>query len=266
MDLSLINRLLHDNETHILAVINQKGGVGKSTTAINLASALAEEGAAVLVIDLDPQGNTTSGFGIDKNDLEADIYKSLMGRKAFKAAILPTDIPDVYIVPATLQLAGAEIELVRKKQRETVLKRKLKPVAKYFDYVLIDCPPSLGLLTLNALVAATGELIPLQCEYYALEGVAKLLETTKLVQATNNPDLQIEGVLLTMYDARTSLSRSVANETREFFGNKVFKTLIPRQVKLAEAPSYGEPVTVYAPHSKGARAYRKLAREVLNRG
>lgn len=266
MDFSSINRLLPNNDTRILAIINQKGGVGKSTTTVNLAAALAEEGATVLVIDLDPQGNTTSGFGIDKNNLEADIYKSLVGRKQLKSAIFSTEVPDVFIVPATLQLAGAEVELVSKKQRESVLKKKLKPITRYFDYILIDCPPSLGLLTLNALGAATGELIPLQCEYYALEGVAKLLETTKIVQATTNSGLTIEGVLLTMYDVRTSLSRSVANDAREFFGSKVFKTVIPRQIKLAEAPSHGEPITVYAPHSKGARAYRKLAKEVLRHG
>lgn len=266
MDLSTITRGFPSDETKILSIINQKGGVGKSTTVVNLAAALAELGAAVLVVDSDPQGNATSGLGIDKNSLENDVYSTLLTRKAFRSCIIPTDTKNVYIAPATLQLAGAEIELTKKKKRETVLKRKLKTALPHFDYVLIDCPPSLGLLTLNALVASTAELVPLQCEYYALEGVAKLLETTKLVQGTENPDLSIEGVLLTMYDRRTSLSRAVAADAKDFFGDKVFSTVIPRQIKMAEAPSHGEPITTYAPFSKGARAYKKLAREVLDRG
>ena len=253
-------------QTKIAAIINQKGGVGKSTTAINLSAALGEAGKKVLVVDLDPQGNTTSGYGIEKEDLTSDVYDALLQDRPMDEAIVGTVEENVSIVPATIQLAGAEIELVSRMARESILKNALEDVKGSYDYVFIDCPPSLGLLTLNALTAADGLLIPIQCEYYALEGVTKLMETTSMVQKSLNPALDIFGVLMTMYDKRTTLSNQVVAEVRRFFGDRVFETVIPRSVKLSEAPSYGLPITQYNPTNKGAVAYTALAQEVIDRG
>lgn len=261
-----IKRANLNKDPRVIAIINQKGGVGKSTTSINLSAALAEEGKKCLVVDFDPQGNSTSGYGIDKEELEYDIYDAMMDGQPVEQMILPTPEKKVFLVPATIQLAGAEIELVSKIARESILKNCLDPVVSDFDYVFIDCPPSLGLLTINALSAADSLLIPIQCEYYALEGVTKLLESIKLVRASLNKELEIFGVVMTMYDKRTTLSNQVVEEVRKYFGNKVFKTLIPRSVKVSEAPSHGLPIAMYATMNKGAIAYRSLAREVIRRG
>lgn len=260
------NRSNPDQAPRVLAIINQKGGVGKSTTAVNLSAALGEAGKKVLVIDLDPQGNTTSGYGIEKEDLTTDIYDALLQDEPMGNTIVETVEENVYVVPATIQLAGAEIELVSRMARESILKNAIAEIADEFDYVFIDCPPSLGLLTLNALTAADGLLIPIQCEYYALEGVTKLMETTSMVQKSLNPDLGIFGVLMTMYDSRTTLSNQVVAEVRNFFGDQVFDVVIPRSVKLSEAPSFGLPITQYNPGNKGAQAYTALAQEVIDRG
>jgi chromosome partitioning protein len=261
-----IKRSNPSKPSHILAIINQKGGVGKSTTAINLSAALGEEGKKCLVIDFDPQGNTTSGYGIDKDELEYDVYDAIMDGKPLDELITETPEKKVFVVPATIQLAGAEIELVSKIARESILKNLISAVKDEFDYIFIDCPPSLGLLTINALSAADGLLIPIQCEYYALEGVTKLLESMKLVKSSINPDLDVFGVLMTMYDKRTTLSNQVVEEVKKYFGKKTFKTVIPRSVKVSEAPSHGLPIAMYSPTNKGAIAYRGLAREVIRRG
>jgi len=249
----------------ILGVVNQKGGVGKSTTAVNLAACLGEAGKKVLLVDLDPQGNATSGFGMDKNQRAQCIYNALLEDLELSALIEPVEIEHVFVVPATIQLAGAEIELVSVMSRENKLKSLLSEIVSDFDFILIDCPPSLGLLTLNALTAADGLLIPIQCEYYALEGLSKLLETVRLVNNNLNPNLEVFGVVMTMYDSRTKLSQQVVDEVRDFFGDTMFKTLIPRTVRLSEAPSFGQPVTLYDPSGKGAAAYRDLAKEVIDR-
>lgn len=251
---------------NVIPIINQKGGVGKSTTAINLAACLGEQKKRVLVIDLDPQGNTSSGFGINKNELEQDVYNCLMQNVPLEDVICPTTQDRVEVVPATIQLAGAEIELVSTIARENILKGLIEPIRYNYDYIFIDCPPSLGLLTINALVAADSLIIPIQCEFYALEGVSKLLESMKMIQTRLNPNLEVFGVVLTMYDSRTTLSKDVANEVCKYFGTKVFKTIIPRSVKLSEAPSHGVPVNKYARFSAGSMAYLKLAREVSRRG
>lgn len=266
MDYNDVKRGYPDRPTHVISIINQKGGVGKSTTAVNLAAYLGENKKKVLVLDFDPQGNTTSGYGIDKEDLDADIYDALLHDYAIENLITPTDQDNVYVIPATIQLAGAEIELVSKVSRETILKRILEPIRDSFDYIYIDCPPSLGLLTVNALVASDSLLIPIQCEFYALEGVTKLLESMKMVRGNLNPDLDVFGVLMTMYDSRTTLSKQVVEEVQNYFGNKVFKTVIPRSVKLSEAPSHGVPINLYSRINKGAVAYSKLAKEVMRRG
>ena len=250
----------------VIAIINQKGGVGKSTTAVNLAAALGARGKRVLVVDFDPQGNATSGFGIDKDGLKADVYNALMDSTPLVDAIVSSASEGVDVAPATIQLAGAEIELVSVMARESVLRYVLEPVRETYDYVFVDCPPSLGLLTVNALVGADTLLIPIQCEFYALEGLSKLLESMRMVKGRLNPTLDIFGVLMTMHDVRTTLSRQVIDEVRAYFGDKVFDAVIPRNVKLSEAPSHGLHVTVYAPTSKGAIAYDDLAKEVIERG
>ena len=252
--------------TKTFAILNQKGGVGKSTTTINLGAALGELGKQVLVIDLDPQGNTSSGLGIEKNRLSQCVYDVILGGAALTDVIIPDVCPGLDVVPATINLAGAEVELVAKMARELRLKEAIGKVKGRYDYILIDCPPSLGLLTVNALVAADKLLIPIQCEFYALEGVTKLLDSMKRVKTYLNPSLDIFGVLLTMYDGRTTLSKQVAQEVRNYFKRAVFETVIPRTVKISEAPSYGQPITEYDPTGKGAESYRKLAKEVIARG
>ena len=259
-----VKRSKSGKDTRVIAIINQKGGVGKSTTAVNLAAALGEEGRKVLIVDFDPQGNSTSGFGIEKENLDQCIYNALLQDVPVEDLIIQTDSKKVFVVPATIQLAG-EIELVSAMARETRLKDLLAPVKDDFDFIFIDCPPSLGLLTINALTAADSVLIPIQCEYYALEGVTKLLESMRMVKSRINKKLDTFGVLMTMYDSRTSLSNQVVEEVRNYFGDKAFKTLIPRTVKISEAPSFGEPVISYAPTNKGAIAYKKLAKEVIKR-
>lgn len=250
---------------HTIAIINQKGGVGKSTTTVNLAAALGKQGRKVLIVDFDPQGNSTSGIGVDKEGLSQCIYDALLHDVPAENLIHDTVSERVFIIPATIQLAGAEIELVSAMARETRLKDLLEPVKDEFDFIFIDCPPSLGLLTINALAAADSVLIPIQCEYYALEGVTKLLESMRMVKGRINKDLDTYGVLMTMYDSRTSLSNQVVEEVQNYFGDIAFKTCIPRSVKVSEAPSYGMPVIEYAPSNKGARAYMDLAREVIRR-
>lgn len=254
-----------DGKPRIIAIINQKGGVGKSTTAVNLSAALSNKGMKVLLVDFDPQGNSTSGFGIEKEELDQCIYDALVHDAKAEDLIQETSTKNVYVIPATIQLAGAEIELVSAMARETRLKELLTPIAEQFDFIFIDCPPSLGLLTINALAAADSVLIPIQCEYYALEGVTKLLESMKMVKERINRDLDVYGVLMTMYDSRTSLANQVVDEVRNYFGDMVFTTLIPRTVKISEAPSFGMPVTEYAPQNKGAIAYEELADEVISR-
>ena len=249
----------------VLAVVNQKGGVGKSTTAVNLSASLADSGQKVLLVDLDPQGNATSGYGLDKNQREECIYDALLGDVPIEQLVEPVEVEGVFVVPSTIQLAGAEIELVSSFSRETKLKTVLQPIIGDFDFVIIDCPPSLGLLTINALTASDGVLIPVQCEYYALEGLTKLLETVRLVKTQLNTSLEVFGVVMTMYDRRTRLSQQVVDEVRDFFGERVFETLIPRSVRLSEAPSFGQPGALYDPTGRGTDAYRRLAKEVVAR-
>lgn len=252
--------------TKIIAIINQKGGVGKSTTAINLSAALGEMGKQVLLVDLDPQGNATSGLGIEKGQLSVCVYDVLLNDVPIQDAIIPDVCPGLDLVPATINLAGAEVELVSEMARENRLKDAVGTMRGRYDYIFIDCPPSLGLLTVNALVGADKLIIPIQTEFYALEGVTKLLESMKRVKSRLNPSLDIFGILLTMYDGRTTLSRQVAAEVRNYFTDQVFETIIPRTVKLSEAPSYGMPIIQYDPSGKGAAAYKELAKEVVNRG
>lgn len=257
-----------DGETNvakIIAIANQKGGVGKTTTSVNLSACLAALKKKVLLIDSDPQGNATSGFGINKSNLEATIYQVIIDGKDIKEAILRTEY-GIDLLPANIELAGAEVELVAAISRETRLKRAIDKVKAAYDFVIIDCPPSLGLLTLNSLAAADTLLMPIQCEFYALEGVSQLMNTMELVQNNLNPELDIEGVLLTMYDSRTRLSEQVAEEVRNHFGDVVYKTMIPRTVRLSEAPSYGQPILAYDKRSKGAEVYMNLAKEVIARG
>ncbi|MEN8233411.1 MAG: AAA family ATPase [Actinomycetota bacterium] len=251
--------------TTIVAIANQKGGVGKSTTAINLGAGLTFQGERVLIVDLDPQGNTTSGLGVDRTAIEYSTYDLLVEDVAIEDVIEPTSVRELFVVPATIELAGAEIELVSMFSRESRLGNALKPVADDYDFILIDCPPSLGLLTVNGLAAADEAFIPIQCEYYALEGVSQLVQNVQLVQRNLNPQLTIEGVLLTMYDGRTTLASDVVAQVRAHFGDTTYRTVIPRTVRLSEAPSYGEPIEAYDPMSRGAIAYRELAREFRRR-
>ena len=249
----------------IIAVANQKGGVGKTTTSVNLAACLAAKQQKVLLVDCDPQGNASSGYGIEKSALDQTIYQVLIDNVAVKTVIQPTEFK-VDVLPANIELAGAEAELVAAISRETRLKRALDTVKAAYDYIIIDCPPSLGLLTLNSLAAADSVLMPIQCEFYALEGVSQLMNTIELVRNNLNPSLEIEGVVMTMYDSRTKLAEQVVAEVRENFGDVVYKTMIPRTVRLSEAPSYGQPIIYYDKRSKGADVYRNLAEEVIARG
>lgn len=253
-------------ETKIIAIINQKGGVGKSTTAINLSASLGAAGKKVLLVDLDPQGNATSGLGIDKGSIENEVYDLLLTQAEASECVIEEVFEGLDVIPSTIDLAGAEVELVNEIARENRLKGGLTPLRGSYDYIFIDCAPSLGLLTINALVAADELLIPIQCEFYALEGVTKLLDSMKRVKTLLNPGLDIFGVVLTMFDSRTTLSKQVAAEVENYFGEKVFGTKIPRTVKLSEAPSYGLPVTLYDPNGKGAKSYIALAEEVVARG
>jgi chromosome partitioning protein len=247
----------------IIAVANQKGGVGKTTTSVNLSACLAEAGKRVLLIDIDPQGNATSGLGIDRKSLKASVYDLLLEDMSPTDAMVSTSVKGLTVVGATIDLAGAEIELVPRISRENRLKRVLDPIKDQFDFILMDCPPSLGLLTINALTASDSILIPIQCEYYALEGLTQLMDTFKLVREALNPRLEVEGVLLTMFDGRTNLSIQVVEDVKRFFRGKVYRTIVTRNVRLSEAPSHGLPITAYDPKSKGAEAYSELAREVI---
>ena len=246
----------------VIAVANQKGGVGKTTTAVNLGASLAELGFRILVIDLDPQGNATTGLGLNPRDVNGSVYDVLLQEAAFEDCIEPTAIKNLFVAPATVDLAGAEIELVPQISRELKLRKAVSSVRDEYDVMLIDCPPSLGLLTVNGLAAADDVIVPIQCEYYALEGLGQLLRNVGLVQANLNPDLDVRGIVLTMYDARTKLADQVEAEVRNYFGAKVYKTVVPRTVRLSEAPSYGQPIIVFDGTSRGAKAYRDLAKEV----
>ena len=248
----------------IIAVTNQKGGVGKTTTAVNLSALVAEAGKRVLLIDIDPQGNATSGLGRAEVDSNT-VYEVLLGEAPAAEALVDTDVERLRLMPTAIELAGAEIELVAIENREHLLKAAIAPLREDYDYIFIDCPPSLSLLTLNALTAADSVLIPIQCEYYALEGVGQLVNTIKLMRKKLNPALEIEGILLTMYDARTNLCAQVAQEVRNHFGDEAFETLIPRNVRLSEAPSYGLPIHMYDARCAGTQAYRELARELIER-
>jgi chromosome partitioning protein len=249
----------------VIACANQKGGVGKTTTVVSLAAYLALDGRRTLIVDLDPQGNATSGLGFDRSTLDGSVYSALIGGRESRSLIVPCAIEGLAIIPSTRDLAGAEVELVPVAGREHRLAQALRPIIGSFDHILLDCPPSLGLLTVNALTAADSVLIPIQCEYYALEGLGQLTATIELVREHLNPDLRVKGVVLTMYDARTTLSAEVMAEVRRHLGDQVFGPVVPRSVRLAEAPSYGRPIPLYSPTSRGAQAYHDLALELLQR-
>lgn len=250
----------------IIAVANQKGGVGKTTTTINLSACLAEAGKKVLAIDLDPQGNTTSGLGIDKNTVEKTVYELVLGEASIKESMHETNIPGLWLLPSNVNLAGAEIELLDVENREYILKKEVDYIQEDFDFIIIDCPPSLNLLTINAMTTAESVLVPIQCEYYALEGLSQLMHTISLVQQRLNPKLRIEGIVFTMYDGRTNLSVEVVENVKANIESNIYNTIIPRSIRLAEAPSHGLPITLYDPKSTGADSYRKLAVEVMNQG
>jgi len=247
----------------VFAIANQKGGVGKTTTAVNLSACLGAAGKQVLLIDLDPQGNSTSGVGVEKTSVESSIYDVLINDTPMVSSVLKTEFDGLWLCPSGIDLAGAEIELVMQEARENKLKRAIADVAANYDYILIDCPPSLGLLTLNAFTAANGVIVPIQCEYYALEGLSQLTATIRRVKSVYNNALDIEGVVLTMFDGRTNLSIQVVDEVKKFFGNKVYATIIPRNVRLSEAPSFGQPIITYDINSRGAEVYIELAKEII---
>lgn len=248
----------------VIAIANQKGGVGKTTTAVNLSSCLATKGKKVVIIDVDPQGNTTSGLGIDKKTIDKSIYDVIINDVNIENALVETVVENLYLCPSNIQLVGAEVELVSVISRETRMKAAIEGIRDKYDFIIIDCPPSLGLLTLNSLTASDTILVPIQCEYYALEGLSQLMNTVELVQRHLNPALDVEGVVLTMFDARTNLSIQVVEDVKKHFRNKVYRTIIPRNVRLSEAPSFGLPIILYDPKSKGAECYLDLAQEVID--
>ncbi|MBQ8304578.1 MAG: ParA family protein [Clostridia bacterium] len=249
----------------IISVVNQKGGVGKTTSAVNLAAGLGLLGKKVLLLDIDPQGNTTSGYGIDRRNVKASSYDLLVGDKTIKDTAVVTKFKNVTVVPSSMDLAGAEIELIDLDNRNEKLKQKLLPVRNDYDFILIDCPPSLGLITINALTVSDSVMVPIQCEYYALEGLSQLISSIRQVKRIYNPNLEVEGILLTMYDGRLNLTQQVVGEIKKYFKDKLYSTVIPRAVRLSEAPSYGEPIQYYDKHSKGADAYNNLAKEFLKK-
>lgn len=249
----------------IIAIANQKGGVGKTTTAINLSAALAEAGKQVLTIDIDPQGNTTSGLGVDKNGVDQTIYDLILGECSIEETVIVSDFDNLYLIPSNVDLAAAEIELIGIQEKEYILQKAVETIRNDYDYIIIDCPPSLNMLTINAMTTADTVLVPIQCEYYALEGLSQLIHTVNLVKQRLNPNLEMEGVVFTMYDARTNLSLQVVENVKNNLHQRIYKTIIPRNVRLAEAPSHGLPITIYDTKSAGAESYRLLAQEVINR-